>query len=292
MEGKKMVKDKKVIFKEYFMIALGTLIMSAGVYYFLVPDNLVTGGVSGLAIVIHSIIPLPVSAITFILNAVLLIVGFIFLGKEFGIKTIYSTVLFSLFLYVMERYTPGPNEGVSLTGMILLDVIMGIIISCYGLCIVFNQDASTGGTDIVARLLNKYFNLPLGTGLLLADMLVVTGGMWVSDFKIALVGIFGWFLTSISTNYFIDGFNVKKEITIMSENEEKVKDYILNTLQRGLTVYDAVGAYTGTPKKTLVTVLGRSEYNKLKIALKELDPKCFLIVRTVHEVMGEGFDKL
>lgn len=287
-----MVKDKKKIIKEYFMIALGTLIMSAGVYYFLVADNLVSGGVSGLAIVIHSLIPLPVSAITFMLNAVLLIIGFIFLGKEFGVKTIYSTVLFSFYLYLMETYTPGPNDGISLTGMIWLDIIMGIVISCYGQCIVFNQDASTGGTDIVARLFNKYFNLPLGTGLLLADVLVVAGGMWVFEFKIALVGIFGWFLTGITTNYFIDGFNVKKEVTIMSDNEEKIKDYILNTLKRGLTVYDAVGGYTGTPKKTLVTVLGRSEFSKLKIALKELDPKCFLIVRTVHEVMGEGFEQL
>ena len=284
-----MKLSKKEMIKEYIMIAIGTFITCVGVYYFMVPQDIVTGGVSGLAIVIYNIIPIPISLITLVLNMGLLIVGFMFLGKEFGVKTVYSTVLFSFFIYLMEKFTP--LEG-SLTDILWLDLVMAVIISSYGLSIVFNQNASTGGTDILARLFNKYFNMDLGTGLLLADLAVVTGAIFVFGLKTALVGIFGWFLAGLSINYFIDGFNVKKEVTIMSDKNEEIQEYILHSLKRGLTVYDAVGGYTGKAKKSIVTVLERNQYSKLKTELKEIDPHCFLIVRTVHEVMGEGFEKL
>ncbi len=284
-----MGSDKKELIKEYLMIAVGTFITCVGVYYFMVPQDIVTGGVSGLAIVIHHIMPLPISVITFILNALLLVIGFIFLGKEFGVKTIYSTILFSFFIYLMETFTP--LDG-SLTDILWLDLVMAVIISSYGLSVVFNQNASTGGTDILARMFNKYLNMDLGNGLLLADVVVVTGAIFVFGLKTALVGIFGWFLAGLSINYFIDGFNVKKEVTIMSDCPEEIKEYILHTLSRGLTTYDGKGGYTKTDKEIIVTVLERNQYSKLKIALKEIDPKCFLIVRTVHEVMGEGFSDL
>ena len=281
-----MESDKKQLIKEYLMIAVGTFITCVGVYYFMVPQDIVTGGVSGLAIVIHHVIPLPISLITFLLNAVLLVLGFIFLGKEFGVKTIYSTVLFSFFIYLMETFTP--LDG-SLTDILWLDLVMAVIISSYGLSVVFNQNASTGGTDILARMFNKYFNMDLGNGLLLADVVVVTGAIFVFGLKTALVGIFGWFLAGLSINYFIDGFNVKKEVTIMSDRSEEIKNYIMHTLSRGLTTYEGRGGYTKNDKEVIVTVLERNQYSKLKVAIKEIDPKCFMIVRTVHEVMGEGF---
>ena len=281
-----MENNKKELVKEYLMIALGTFITCVGVYYFMVPQDIVTGGVSGLAIVIHHVIPMPISLITFILNAVLLVMGFIFLGKEFGVKTIFSTVLFSFFIYLMETFTP--LNG-SLTDILWLDLVMAVIISSYGLCIVFNQNASTGGTDILARMFNKYFNMDLGNGLLLADVVVVTGAIFVFGLKTALVGIFGWFLAGLSINYFIDGFNVKKEITITSNHPEEIKNYILHTLGRGLTTYEGKGGYTKENKEVIITVLERNQYSKLRLAIKEIDPTCFMIVRTVHEVMGEGF---
>lgn len=284
-----MQSKMKEVIKEYLMIALGTLLTSVGVYYFMAPQDIVSGGVSGFAIEIHHFLSLPISAITFILNSVLLIMGFLFLGKEFGLKTIWSMSLFSFFLYLMEIFTP--LDG-SITGLLWLDVIMSSVVSCYGISIVFNQNASTGGTDILARMFNKYLNLDLGTGLLLADLTVVTMAIFVFDLKTAFVGMFGWFLSGLSINYFIDGFNVKKEVSITTETPDKIKEYILHTLHRGLTIYAAEGGYTGNSKWIMMTVLDRNQYAKLKTVLKELDPNCFLIVRTVHEVMGAGFKDL
>lgn len=274
--------------KEYFFIALGTLITTIGVYYFMAPQNIVTGGVSGLAIVIYHYTALPMSFITLILNAILLVLGFIFLGKEFGVKTVYSSILFSFFMYIMETFFPATQ---SLTDLLWLDLVMAVIISSFGLSIVFNQNASTGGTDILARMLNKYLNVEIGTGLLLADAVVVGSSLIAFNLKTSLVGAFGWFLAGITINFFIDGFTIKKEVTIMSENPEKIKNYILNDLSRGLTVYDAKGGFTNNDKEIIVSVLDNQEYFALKKALRQIDPHVFLIVRTVHEVLGEGFSQ-
>lgn len=278
----------KEIAKEYFLIALGTLIVAFGVYYFMVPENLATGGVSGLSIVLSNYISIPISLINFILNIILLIVGFIFLGKEFGGKTIFSVFFLSFFMYIMEIVHPATKP---VTDEILLNLLCGIVIAAMGLSIVFNQNASTGGTDIVAKIFSKYFNMNMGTGLMAADIVVVISAFFTYGIKTGTVGAFGWFINGLVVNYFIDGFSVKNEVVIISEKHAEIKQYIFDKLDRGVTVYKAEGGYTSDEKEIIVTILDRKEYFVLKNQLKHIDPGVFVIVRTVQEVYGFGFSK-
>lgn len=278
----------KEIIKEYFLIALGTLIVAFGVYYFMVPENLATGGVSGLSIVLSSYISIPISLINLVLNIILLIVGFVFLGKEFGGKTIFSVFFLSFFMYIMEVVHPATKP---VTDEILLNLLCGIVISAMGLSIVFNQNASTGGTDIVAKIFSKYFNMNMGTGLMAADIVVVLSAFFTYGIKTGTVGAFGWFINGLVVNYFIDGFSIKNEVVIISEKHEAIKQYIFDKLDRGVTVYKAEGGYTSHEKEIIVTILDRKEYFILKNQLKHMDPGVFVIVRTVQEVYGFGFSK-
>ncbi|MDF2616219.1 MAG: YitT family protein [Sedimentibacter sp.] len=278
----------KEIVKEYFLIALGTLIVAFGVYYFMVPENLATGGVSGLSIVLSNYISFPISLINFILNIILLIVGFIFLGKEFGGKTIFSVFFLSFFMYIMEIVYPATKP---VTDEILLNLLCGIVIAAMGLSIVFNQNASTGGTDIIAKIFSKYFNMNMGTGLMAADIVVVISAFFTYGIKTGTVGAFGWFINGLVVNYFIDGFSIKNEVVIISEKHAEIKQYIFDKLDRGVTVYKAEGGYTSDEKEIIVTILDRKEYFVLKNQLKHIDPGVFVIVRTVQEVYGFGFSK-
>jgi len=277
--------NKKII-KEYLFTALGTLIVVIGIYFFMVPQNLASGGVSGLSIVLTHYIPLPISLVSLIINTILLIIGFIFIGKEFGGKTIFSVILFSTYMKIMESFFPlsGP-----VTDEILVNLICGVILAAMGLSIVFNQNASTGGTDILAKIFNKYFNLDIGTGLLAADVVVVGSSILTFGFSTGILGALGWFLNGIVVNYFIDGLNIKREVVIISKNSKEIKNYIFAKLDRGVTIYKAEGGYTNEPTDIVVTVLAKNEYFTLKKKLKELDPDVFVLVRSVHEVLGRGF---
>lgn len=279
------IKEK---FKETIFIAIGSFIVAFGVYYFMVPQNLASGGISGLSIVLNHYLPIPISLTNFILNTILLILGFIFLGKEFGGKTIMSVFFLSFFMYLMEYFYPA-NKPV--TEEILLNLICGIVISAMGLSIVFNQNASTGGTDILAKLFNKYFNLDMGKGLMAADIIVVILAFFTYGIQTGIVGAFGWFLNGVVVNYFIDGFSVKNEVVIITKHPEIVKEYIFEKLDRGLTVYKAEGGYTNERKDIIVTILEKKEYFILKNELKKIDPDSFVTVRTIQEVYGFGFNK-
>lgn len=279
----------KQIVKEYILTAIGTFVVAFGVYYFLVPENLAAGGVSGLAIVINNYVPFSISSINFVLNIFLLIVGFLFIGSEFGGKTIFSVVVFSISMFMMESAYPAAQP---VTDEILLNLISGIVISALGLSVVFNQNASTGGTDILAKIFNKYFNLDMGTGLMAADIIVVISALFTYGLKTGMVGAFGWFLNGIVINYFIDGLSIKREVVIITKNPIEVKDFIISKIDRGVTIYKAEGGYTNESKDIIVTTVAKNEYFVLKKELKNLDPDVFVIVRNVHEVIGVGFQKL
>lgn len=274
--------------KEYFLIAVGTFIAAAGIYYFMVPENLATGGISGFAIVINNYVPFSISSINFVLNILLLIIGFIFIGSDFGGKTIFSVAVFSVCMFLMEGLYPATRPA---TDEILLNLICGIIISAMGLSLVFNQNASTGGTDIIARVFNKYFNFDMGTALMAADVIVVALAFLTYGLKTGVIGAFGWFLNGVVVNYFIDGFSIKREVVIITRHPQKIKKFIFDTIDRGVTVYKAEGGYTSEQKDIIVTILAKSEYFALKKQLKNLDPEVFVIVRNVQEVLGIGFQK-
>ncbi len=279
------MKNKKII-KEYLFTALGTLIVVIGIYFFMVPENLAVGGVSGFSIVLTHYIKLPISLVSLIINIILLIIGFIFIGKEFGGKTIFSILLFSFYLKILENLFP---LNAPVTEEILVNLICGVIITAIGLAIVFNQNASTGGTDILAKIFNKYLNLDIGTGLLAADIVVVGSSILTFGFSTGVLGALGWFLNGVVINYFIDGLNIKREVVIISQRPTEVKNYIFTKLDRGVTIYKAEGGYTHASKDIVVTVLAKNEYFALKKKLKEIDPEVFMLVRTVHEVLGSGF---
>lgn len=272
--------------KEYLLTGFGTAMAAASIYFFLAPENIATGGVTGFSIIIMHYFNLPISTVAFAINMILLLMGFIFIGFEFGGKTIFS--IFSLWLTMRVLEFVAPNVGVA-TSQTMLNMIVGIIFFAAGLAIAFNQNASTGGTDILANIFNKYFHIPFGTSLLIADGLVVTLSIATFGLETGLMGALGWYIKGILTNYFIDGFQLKKEVTIVSDKTDDIRDMVNNVVHRGATVYKGEGSYTGKPKNIIVTVVNKNEYFKLKKNILEVDNEAFFVVRNVQEVEGQGF---
>ena len=250
-----MERTKKI--KEYVIITLGTLIVSMAVYFFLLPSNVVVGSLSGLVMVLATFIPLKISVMTFILNAVLLVVGFLFIGKEFGAKTVYTSLLMPIFLYVFELIFPNNK---SLTNDVVLDTICYILVVSVGLALLFNANASSGGLDIVAKLLNKYLHIEIGKAMTLAGMCTAISSIFVYDTKTLVLSILGTYANGIVLDHFIDGFNRRKRICILTEQYKELQNFIVHELHRGVTLYPAIGGYNNEEKIELVTILTRNEY--------------------------------
>ena len=238
-----MERTKKI--KEYVIITLGTLIVSMAVYFFLLPSNVVVGSLSGLVMVLATFIPLKISVMTFILNAVLLVVGFLFIGKEFGAKTVYTSLLMPIFLYVFELIFPNNK---SLTNDVVLDTICYILVVSVGLALLFNANASSGGLDIVAKLLNKYLHIEIGKAMTLAGMCTAISSIFVYDTKTLVLSILGTYANGIVLDHFIDGFNRRKRICILTEQYKELQNFIVNELHSGVTLYPAIGGYNNEEK--------------------------------------------
>jgi len=280
---------KKTIF-DYLIITIGLIFVAAGVYFFLIPDNLAAGGVTGLAMVINHYIPvLNVGAIMLVLNIILFIIGFIFIGSSFGVKTIYSSLMLSFLISIMEILFPmsGP-----VTDDILINLIFGIIVGAIGMAIVFNKNASTGGTDIIAKILNKYMHLDIGKGLLIADLVVTLLALMAFGATIGMYSLLGVIINGLTVDSAIQGLNIIKKIEIVSTKGELIRKFIIEELDRSATLYDAKGAYSMSNREVITTVLGKREFIRLKNYIKEIDPKAFIITYNVHEILGEGFTDL
>jgi uncharacterized membrane-anchored protein YitT (DUF2179 family) len=280
---------KKAI-EEYILITIGMFLVAVGVYYFLVAENLAAGGVSGLAIVINYYFPfLSVGLLMLIMNIVLFVIAFIIIGPGFGAKTIYASLGLSAIIWVFERFFPVSG---SITGDTLLSLIFGILIGGVGMGIVFNQNASTGGTDIIAKILNNFFHLDIGKSMIAADFVVTLLAAITFGITTGMYALLGVIANGLVIDSFINGLSMRKQVTIISSKGDEIKEYIINKLQRGVTIYDAKGAYTGEEKEVLITIMSRKEFIKLKIFIKEIDEKAFLTVSNVHEVVGEGFKSI
>lgn len=277
-----MERTKKI--KEYVIITLGTLIVSMAVYFFLLPSNVVVGSLSGLVMVLATFIPLKISVMTFILNAVLLVVGFLFIGKEFGAKTVYTSLLMPIFLYVFELIFPNNK---SLTNDVVLDMICYILVVSVGLALLFNANASSGGLDIVAKLLNKYLHIEIGKAMTLAGMCTAISSIFVYDTKTLVLSILGTYANGIVLDHFIDGFNRRKRICILTEQYKELQNFIVHELHRGVTLYPAIGGYNNEEKIELVTILTRNEYAEVLNYLHSVDENAFVTVSTVNEVIGQ-----
>ena len=277
-----MERTKKI--KEYVIITLGTLIVSMAVYFFLLPSNVVVGSLSGLVMVLATFIPLKISVMTFILNAVLLVVGFLFIGKEFGAKTVHTSLLMPIFLYVFELIFPNNK---SLTNDVVLDTICYILVVSVGLALLFNANASSGGLDIVAKLLNKYLHIEIGKAMTLAGMCTAISSIFVYDTKTLVLSILGTYANGIVLDHFIDGFNRRKRICILTEQYKELQNFIVHELHRGVTLYPAIGGYNNEEKIELVTILTRNEYAEVLNYLHSVDENAFVTVSTVNEVIGQ-----
>lgn len=277
-------------FKEYLYINLGVFMVAGGMYVFLMPSNLATGGANGLAIVLNHFIPvLPVGIIMVFINIILFIVAFIVIGKGFGFKTIYASLAVSLLVFVLEKLYPIES---SITGDILLELIFGIVISGVGMGIVFNQNASTGGTDISAKIIHKFFHINLGKAVFLSDIVITIFSAFAFGINIAMYAMLGVLLNSFVIDYIIDGLNLKKEVTIVSDNFDDIKTYIIDVLDRSFTVYYGKGGYSDLDKKMIVVVISKREFIRLRSFINEMDSKAFVTVKNTHEVYGDGFSEL
>lgn len=276
--------DKKKFIKEYGFITLGIFIISLAVYFFMIPSNVIVGSLSGLVIVLANFIPLPISVMTFILNAALLVIGFIFIGKEFGAKTVYTSIMLPVFLFLFEKIVPNNK---SLTNDILIDTICYILVVSVGLAMLFNANASSGGLDIVAKIVNKYLHIEIGKAMTITGMCVAISSMLVYGTKEVILSILATYVNGIVIDNFIGGFNRRKRVCILSDHYETVQKFITEELKRGVTLYTAMGGYNKTERIEVVTILTQNEYGKLLEYLHTVDMRAFVTVSTVNEVIGE-----
>lgn len=273
----------KAAIMDYAMITIGMAIVSCAVYFFMIPGNVVAGGISGLVLVLSHFLPLSISLMTFILNTILLILGFIFIGKEFGTKNIYTSILLPLFLAIFEAAFP--NQP-SLTNDAILDPLCYVLLISFGSAILFNANASSGGLDIVAKLLNKFFHLDLGKALSAAGIVIAATSILVYDTKTLVISILTTYFNGIVLDHFIVGFRIKKRICILSSAYPLIQKFIIENLGRGVTLYKAIGGYDNVERTELITILTRSEYQKLMNFIHKTDPHAFVTVYTVNEVAG------
>lgn len=269
------------ILKETAILTVAVAIIAAAVYFFLVPSHASVSSISGLGIVLSNFIPLPLSAITMILNVVLLLIGFVTCGKEFGIKTVYTSVMLPVFLGLFEILFP--NFG-SLTDSQELDVLCYILAVSVGLSILFNRNASSGGLDIVAKIMNKYLHMELGKAMSLSGMCVALSAALVYDKKTVVLSILGTYFNGIILDHFIFDNNIKRRVCIITKKEEELRRFITRDLHSGATIYEATGAYNFEKHNEIITIVDKSEYQKLMKFINELDPKAFITVYNVSSM--------
>ena len=276
---------KRESIKEFALITMGIFLVAVSVVYFFEPNNIAAGGITGLAIVINHYIPfISIGPLVLMMDAILFIVALIVLGAKFGAKTIYSSFLLSTSMWLMQTFIP-----INITNDLILETIFGTLISAVGMAIVFNANASTGGTDIIAKILNKFFHIEIGKSLLIVDFLVTLLGAVTFGINIGLYGLLAVIINGVVIDNIIAGFKTKSEITIISEKNKEISKFILDDLERGCTFIKGIGGFTRKDTSILYTVLDRNEFIKLKNKIKEIDKNAFITVGEVHEVMGEGF---
>lgn len=273
--------DYKSIIKETSILTVAVAIIAAAVYFFLVPSHASVSSISGLGIVLSNFIPLPLSAITMILNVVLLIIGFFTCGREFGVKTVYTSVMLPLFLGVFEGIFP---DFGSMTNSQELDVLCYILVVSVGLSILFNRNASSGGLDIVAKIMNKYLHMDLGKAMSLSGMCVALSAALVYDKKTVVLSVLGTYFNGLVLDHFIFDHNIKRRVCIITKKEEELRQFIIHDLHSGATIYESIGAYNMEKRNEIITIVDKGKYQKLMNYMNREDPKAFITVYTVSDM--------
>ena len=267
--------------RELAILTGAVAIIAAAVYFFLVPSHASVSSISGLGIVLANFVPLPLSAITMILNVVLLVIGFLTCGLEFGAKTVYTSILLPAFIGLFERLFP--NLG-SLTDSQELDVLCYILVVSVGLSILFNRNASSGGLDIVAKIMNKYLHMDLGKAMSLSGMCVALSAALVYDKKTVVLSVLGTYFNGLVLDHFIFDNNIKRRVCIITGKEEELRRFIIEDLHSGATVYESYGAYNMQKRREIITIVDKAEYQKLMSYMNREDPQAFITVYTVSDM--------
>lgn len=271
----------KLSFKEFLTLTAGSAIVAVAVYFFMLPSKITVGSVSALALVLSNFLPLSVSVITLAINGILLIVGYLLIGPEFGIKTIYTSLVMPCFLGLLEILFP---NNLPISGDPLLDIVCYILIVSIGQAILFSCNASSGGLDIVAKLMNKFLHMEVGKAISLSGMLVALSSAFCYDKKTVVLSVLATYFCGLIVDYFIFGLNLKRKVCILSPKFEEIRQFILHDLHSGATIYEGIGAYNNEPRKEIITIVDKQEYRVLMDYLKRIDPNAFITVYSVQEI--------
>lgn len=268
---------------DWFIMTFGMLIAAIAVHCFLIPSNLIIGSISGLSIVVYRLTGLAVSSTTFIINSILLILAYLLIGKEFGIKTVYTALILSPWLYLLEHVMP-------ITESIMqdpwLDLLCFVLILSASQAILFRINASTGGLDILAKILNKYLHIDLGTSVTISGAAICCTAFLINDTRMVIIGLIGTWINGIVLNHFSDSINAKKKVCIVSDDYDKIREYIIDTLKRGATLYEVTGGYSGKKSVELVSILTSDEFSKVMEFIEKNNFHCFITAGSVTEIYG------
>ncbi|WP_038262819.1 YitT family protein [Peptoclostridium litorale] len=269
------------------VITLGAIFVAVGLYYFLAPNEIAAGGISGLAIIINSYFPsIPMGILMIGMEIILFTAGILIIGPIFGGKTIYCSFMLSGIILFFEKVMPIQKP---LSDDIFIQLVIGIILTGFGMSLAFNRNASTGGTDIIAKIINKYLKFNIGKSVLMADALITVFAIGTFGIEKGMYALVGLVMNSIIIDRFIEGFNMCKQITIISSEKEAIMEFIMKDLDRSATIYDAKGAFTEDEKTVIMTVVDTKQFIRLREFIKKIDKRAFITVQNVHEVLGEGF---
>lgn len=274
------MKIRKTI-EEFAIITVGTIIVAIAVFFFMLPSHVSVGSGAALAMVLSNFIPFSVSTITLIMNVGLLIIGFFLIGPEFGAKTVYCSILMPLVMGVFEKIFPNFQ---SITQDPLLDVICYILVVGIGLAILFSRNASSGGLDIVAKIMNKYLKMDLGQAMSASGIIVALSSALCYDSKTVVLSLLGTYFGGMVVDHFIFGINIKRRVCVISNNLEPIIDFVLHELHSGATLNEIIGAYDRTPRMEMVTIVDKNEYKKLMDYVRKIDPKAFVTVYSVSDM--------
>lgn len=272
--------------KKFLMMNLGCVLLALGVYFFKIPNGFATGGVTGIATVLAQLVPVSPGILIWVLNIVLLLFGFIFLGRQNGIKTVYCSMMYSAITYLLEIVVP---IAAPLTNQPLLELLYAMLLTSIGSAIIFNSDASSGGTDIVALIMKKFTSIDVGKALLVVDFIVAASSFVVFNIQTGLFSLLGLFAKAFIVDTVIESLNTCKYFVVITTKKEEISEFIIKALHHGVTVNEVVGGYTNEEKTMIHTVCKRIEAIKLRSKIKEIDPHAFIIITTSSEIIGRGF---
>lgn len=275
--------------KHFSLLTASTLIMAVGTYFFKFTNNFTFGGITGLAVLVADKTSISASDFSFIVNMLLLVLGFVVLGKKFAAKTAYCSILLSVALSTLERVCPMDHP---LTDQTMLELCFAIALPALGSAILFNIGSSSGGTDIIAMILKKYSSFDIGKALLVTDIMITVAGCFVFDIKTGLYSFLGLTIRSFMIDNFIEGFNLSKYFNVVCDEPEPICNFLVHELQRSATIVHAQGAFSGKDKYIVFTVLSRPQAVRLRNFIKENQPSAFMLISNTSEIIGKGFHSI